>query len=198
MSKNSNVKTLVGTAILTAIVVILQTFASSIHIGPFSITLALVPIIIGAIVFGPWSGALLGAAFGAVVTWAVITGADVGGYLMFQQNPVVTVIVCILKSTVAGYLAGLVSRICSGKGKMTLGTVLAAIICPVCNTGILSIAMITIFGDLVMGWAQSAGHTSLIGYIIIGVVGLNFLVELAINIVFVPTVTHVIKAIRKA
>ena len=197
MVKDYKIKTLVGTAILAAIVVILQTFASSIHIGPFSITLALVPIIIGAIVFGPVSGAVLGAAFGMVVTWAVITGADVGGYLMFQQNPAVTVIVCILKSTVAGYLAGVVSRICSVKGKMTLGTVLAAIICPVCNTGILSIAMITIFSDLVMGWAQGAGHTSLISYIIIGVVGMNFLVELAINIVFVPTITHIIKAIKK-
>ena len=182
MAKDNKIKTLVGTAILAAIVVILQTFASAIHIGPFSITLALVPIIIGAVVLGPLSGAVLGAAFGAVVTWAVITGADVGGYLMFQQNPAATVIVCMLKSTVAGFLAGVISKVCSSKGKLTLGTVLAAIVCPVCNTGILSIAMITIFKELVMGWAQGAGHASLIGYIIIGVVGINFLVELLINL----------------
>ncbi len=193
MNQSSKTQKLVGTAILAAIVFVLQTFASSIHIGPFSITLALVPIIIGAIVFGPVSGAALGAVFGAVVCYAVITGADVGGNLMLQQNAAVTLIVCILKSTIAGYVAGIIAK----KVKGTVGTVLAAIACPVCNTGILSLAMIFVFKDLVASWAALAGFSSSILYIIVGVVGLNFLVELAINIVFVPTITHIIKAVKK-
>lgn len=195
---NSKTQKLVGTAILMAIVVVLQLFASSFRIGPFTITLALVPIMIGAIIYGAAAGAALGAAFGAVVCWAVITGADIGGNLMLQQNAVVTILVCILKSTVAGYVAGLVSGSLARKGKTTLGTILAAILCPLINTGILCCAMLLVFGELVATWAASAGFGSNLSYIILGMVGLNFLVELAINIVFVPTITHIIKAVKKA
>lgn len=195
---NSKTQKLVGTAILMAIVVVLQLFASSFRIGPFTITLALVPIMIGAIVYGAAAGAALGAAFGAVVCWAVITGADVGGNLMFQQNAIVTVLVCILKSTVAGYVAGAVSKALSKRGKTTLGTVLAAILCPLINTGILCTTMLLVFGELVSAWAAGAGFGNSLSYIILGMVGLNFLVELAINIVFVPTITHIIRAVKKA
>lgn len=195
---NSKTQKLVGTAILMAIVVILQLFASSFKIGPFTITLALVPIMIGAIVYGAAAGAALGAAFGVVVCWAVITGADIGGNLMFQQNAVVTVLVCILKSTVAGYVAGIVADVFTRRGKITLGTVLAAILCPLINTSILCITMLIVFGELVATWAAGAGFGNNLSYIILGMVGLNFLVELAINIVFVPTITHIIRAVKKA
>ena len=82
-----NVRKLVGAAVLAAIIVVLQLVVSSIHVGPFSITLALIPIIIGAIVYGPGTGAGLGAVFGLVVCYAVVTGADAGGFLMFQEKP---------------------------------------------------------------------------------------------------------------
>ncbi len=193
----SKTNRLVGTALLMAIVIVLQAFASSIRIGPFSITLALVPIIIGAIIYGPLSGALLGAAFGGVVLYAVITGADVGGNLMLQQNALVTALVCIIKSTAAGYISGLVAKAFTKRGKTTLGTVLAAILCPIINTGILCITMLIVFSDLVSSWAQGAGFSSNISYIILGMVGLNFLVELLINLIFVPTIAHIIKAVKK-
>lgn len=200
MNQKNTTFTLVGTAVLAAVVVVLQLFASAIKIGPFTITLALVPIIIGAIVFGKGAGATLGAVFGAVVCYAVITGADPGGYIMFQQNAAATLITCVLKSTLAGFLAGYAAQLISGtklKNKSTIAAISAAIICPVVNTGILSIAMITIFNDLVSSWAVAANYSSAIGYIILSMVGVNFLVEMAINIVFVPAITHIIKAIKK-
>ena len=61
------IQRMVVTAILAAIVAVLQLVAGSIRVGPFTLTLSLVPIIIGAILYGPWTGALLGAVFGAVV-----------------------------------------------------------------------------------------------------------------------------------
>lgn len=198
MNQTSKTSKLVGTAILMAIVVVLQSVASSIRIGPFTITLALVPIMIGAIIYGPISGASLGAAFGAVVCYAVITGADIGGNLMLQQNAIITILVCILKSTVAGYVAGIVAGAFAKCGKLTLGTVLAAVLCPLINTGILCVTMLAVFGELVATWAQGAGFSSNISYIILSMVGVNFLVELLINIVFVPTITHIIKAVKKA
>ena len=66
MSKKFNVQTLVGMGILTAIVIVLQGLASAIRFGPFSITLVLAPIIIGAALYGWKAGAWLGFVF---VSW---------------------------------------------------------------------------------------------------------------------------------
>ena len=58
---------LVGTALLTAIVVVLQLVGGAIKIGTFSISLVLMPIVVGAALFGIWSGAWLGLVFGVMV-----------------------------------------------------------------------------------------------------------------------------------
>ncbi len=193
-----NTRKLVGAAVLAAIVVVLQLVVSGIRIGPFTITLALLPIIVGAIVYGPVTGAALGAVFGLVVCYTVVTGLDQGGFLMFQQNPVVTLLVCVAKSTVAGFVSGAVYRACEKGGRGRLGVVLAAILCPVCNTGILCIAMVTVFQQLVGQWAVAAGSASLFGYIVAGVVGVNFLIELALDLVLVPVICRILRAVKRA
>ena len=48
---------LVGMGILTALVIVLQTFASGFKIGTFSPPLSLIPIIMGAVLFGALAGA---------------------------------------------------------------------------------------------------------------------------------------------
>ncbi len=192
---------IVVTAILAAIIVVLQTFASSIKIGPFSITLSLVPIMIGAILYGSAVGAILGAVFGAVVCVSVVTGVDVGGFIMFQKLPVLTLFLCLLKSTVAGFASGEVYKafkklkLFSGKGNP--GVILAAIVCPVCNTGILCVGIFAFYRDIAIGWANSNGYDSLLLYILVGMVGINFLMELLINIVLVPVIVRVVKAVKK-
>ena len=78
---NSNGKTrrLAGLALFTAIVVVLQLLGSFIKVGPFAVSLVLIPIVVGAAVYGVSAGAWLGFVFGVVVTIAVVTGADQGG-----------------------------------------------------------------------------------------------------------------------
>ncbi|MBQ8416968.1 MAG: ECF transporter S component [Clostridia bacterium] len=191
------VRQLVGTAILAAVIVILQLVASGIKIGPFTITLSLIPIILGAILFGPVSGAVLGAIFGGMVCVAVVTGADPGGHLMFQQNPVLTLFLCVLKSTVAGLVAGLVWKLFQKMKKPTVGVVVSSILCPVCNTGILCIGILAFYHDLVTGWALGNGFANAFAYVILGMVGLNFLVELAINIVLTPVILRIISIVKK-
>ena len=109
---NSNGKTrrLAGLALFTAIVVVLQLLGSFIKVGPFAVSLVLIPIVVGAAVYGVSAGAWLGFVFGVVVTIAVVTGADEGGYIMFSARPVMTVLVCLIKGTAAGYVAGLLYR----------------------------------------------------------------------------------------
>lgn len=195
--RNTKVQQFVGTAILATMVIILQIIASFVTFGPFAITLALIPIIIGAVVYGPKSGAVLGGAFGVVVCIMVVSGKDIGGHMMFQLHPIITLTVCMLKGILAGYLAGLVSRALSKCKKNNLGTILASIICPICNTLILSVAMLTIFGELVNSWALGEGYTSTIKYIILVVLGTNFLLEFSINIIFSPIIIRIINAVKK-
>ncbi|MBE6671498.1 MAG: ECF transporter S component [Ruminococcaceae bacterium] len=198
MEKNkSKIQSIVVTAILAAIIVVLQTFASGIHIGPFTITLSLVPIVLGAVLYGPFQGAFLGAVFGVVVCVAVVTGADAGGFLMFQELHVLTLFLCVLKSTVAGFVAGLIFKLL-GKKNTYVGIAVAAVMAPICNTGILSIGMLLFYRELITGWAIGAGYSSALLYVILGVVGINFIAELVINVVLTPVIVRVIRAVRKS
>ena len=51
--KKTDTKRLVMTAFLVVIVVVLQYMGSFIHLGTFSVSLVLVPIVIGAALYGP-------------------------------------------------------------------------------------------------------------------------------------------------
>ncbi|MBQ5840818.1 MAG: ECF transporter S component, partial [Clostridia bacterium] len=74
MSKNQ-AKTLrmVELALLAAIIILLQQIVIPLP-GGLTLSLVLIPIVVGAVLFGPASGALLGGVFGVVVTLLVITG----------------------------------------------------------------------------------------------------------------------------
>ena len=174
----SNAKTntykLTGLGILTAIIVVLQVFTTFVHFGPFSITLALIPIVVGAAMYGKGAGAYLGAVFSVVVVIMCITGGDVGGAMVWAANPIMCIIMCMLKGTVAGFLAGLMYELLQEKNKL-LGVILAALISPIANTGIFIIGMLLFFKDTLAAWA---GGSDLLTYIIMGLTGINFLIEL--------------------
>ena len=193
----SNAKTntykLTGLGILTAIIVVLQVFTTFVHFGPFSITLALIPIVVCAAMYGKGAGAYLGAVFSVVVVIMCITGGDVGGFMVWSANPVMCVIMCMLKGTAAGFLAGLMYQLV-GKKNQLLGVILAALISPIANTGIFIIGMLLFFRETLASWA---GGSDLLTYIIMGLTGVNFLVELGVNIVLSPIVVKIIDAVRK-
>ena len=60
MSKNNNTQKIVGLGLFTAIVIVLQLMGSFIRFGTFSISLVLVPVVIGAALYGAGAGAWLG------------------------------------------------------------------------------------------------------------------------------------------
>ena len=192
----SNAKTntykLTGLGILTAIIVVLQVFTTFVHFGPFSITLA--PIVVGAAMYGKGAGAYLGAVFSVVVVIMCITGGDVGGAMVWAANPIMCIIMCMLKGTVAGFLAGLMYELLQEKNKL-LGVILAALISPIANTGIFIIGMLLFFKDTLAAWA---GGSDLLTYIIMGLTGINFLIELGVNLVLSPIVVKIIEAVKKS
>ncbi len=194
MSKSTRVLT--GTAVLAAVVLILQFALGSIQIGPFTITLTMVPIIVGAALYGWATGAILGTIFGIVVVIQVITGAaGAGSTMMLELNPAATIIVCILKGMMAGLVAGLVADKL-GKKNLWAGVLVAAIVAPVVNTGIFCIALVTIFGDLAKLWAGEASSVAM--YILTSIVGVNFVIELLVDIVLSPIILRIISAVKKS
>ena len=192
-SKKANTYRLTGLGILTAIIIVLQVFTTFVRFGPFSITLALIPIVVGAAMYGKGAGAYLGAVLGVVVTIMSATGGDVGGFMVWSANPFLCAVLCVLKTAAAGFLAGLLYRLVAGKNK-TIAVILAALISPVTNTGIFIIGMLLFFKDTLAAWA---GGSDLLTYIILGLTGVNFLVELGVNVVLSPIVVKIIDAVKK-
>lgn len=185
-----NTRAMVGLGVLTAIVVVLQFVASAIKFGPFSITLVLAPIIIGAALYGWQAGAWLGAVFGVVV----LLSGDAAAFLAI--NAPGTIITCVLKGALAGAAAGLVYKAIEPKNA-TLGVITAGIVCPVVNTGVFLIGCLLFFLDTVKEWGAGAGYENVGAYFLFGFVGLNFVVELAINLVLSTAIVRILSIIRK-
>ena len=187
-------KALVGMAIFTALVVVLQHMAGIIKIGPFSPSLVLIPMVIGAAVYGVKTGAWLGLVFGIVVLIGCITGTDMGGNAMWVFNPAVTAVICIGKGVAAGLLSGLTYRALQHKNQL-LATVAAAIVCPVVNTGLFCIGAVAVFRPILEQWA---GGADLVSHVFMGLIGVNFLVEMGINVVLSPVVVRILHAVKVA
>ncbi|WP_209343249.1 ECF transporter S component [Flavonifractor sp. AGMB03687] len=194
MRANEKTRRLTGLALLTAIIIVLQVVASFVKFGPFSITLALAPIIIGAALYGASAGAWLGGVFGVVVFIACVAGWDVGGNILFTANPFLTCVLCIVKGALAGLVAGVAFRAIEGRSPMA-ASITAGVLCPVVNTGIFCIGLTLFFHDTLVAWA---GGTDLVYYIIFGLTGVNFLLELAINLVLSTVIVRVVGARKHA
>ena len=137
-------------AILTALVVVLQLVGSFIHFGTFSISLVLIPIVIGAATCGPLISAWLGLVFGVVV----LVSGDAAFFLQF--NAPATVLVVLLKGVACGFLAGLVYRLIERFNRY-VAVVVAAIVCPLVNTGVFLLGCLLFFMDAVSVLAEGAG-----------------------------------------
>ncbi len=191
--QNPKLKRMVSIALLMALVVVLQFVSSMIPtVGGFTFSLVLIPIVLGAAAFGPAAGAVLGTTFGAVVYINCITGADMGGAMVFQANPLICFAVVMAKGMLAGVAAGYVYRWLKDRNGY-LAMVAAAVVCPVVNTGVFIACMLTFFIDVLAAWAEGG---EIAGYILTGLVFANFLPELIINLVFSPASQRILKATR--
>lgn len=194
-AKQMSAKTLVMGAVMTALVIILQYLGSFIKLGPFSISLVLIPIVIGTATCGKGIGAWLGFVFGIIV----LLSGDAAAFL--TVNAPGTIITVLLKGTACGFISGLAYECMYKllKGNSYFSTVAAAIVCPTVNTGIFLLGCLVFFMDTITGWAEAAGLGSGVAhYMIFGLVGGNFLVELAINIIFSPIIVRIINVVKKS
>ena len=158
-------------AILTALVAVLQFLGAFIHIGPFSVSLVLIPIVIGAALCGWQIGAWLGLVFGITV---------------------------LLKGIACGAAAGAVYKLFERRGRY-IAVIIAAVVCPIVNTGIFLIGCAIFFIDTLAGWASATSFGGdIVRYMLFVLVGGNFLFELVSNILLSPAAVRIIDAATKS
>ncbi len=181
---------LVLTAFLTAIVGVLSYFGGFIKIGGLaSISLTLLPVVLGGALLGPKTGAWLGAVSGAVF----FLTADAAFWLSLSVFG--TILTVLVKGTLAGLGAGIVYRLLEGRNRY-LAMLAGAAVCPVINTGIFLLGCLVFFFDAVTAMATEAG-SSVFAYLIVVFVGLNFVFELAVNLLLSPALLRVIDLGKK-
>ena len=186
-------KVLVGMAIFTALVVVLQVVATALgRLGLTPPSLVLVPIVIGAAAYGNKAGAWLGFVFGVVVLLAGIMGMDAFTAGLFGANPFATALICLGKGTLAGLAAGVVFRVLQHKNQV-LATVAAAIVCPVVNTALYLLGASTFFREYLDG--AEMGWMAFVGALFVAIM-VNFILEIVINIILSPVIVRILK-IRK-
>lgn len=203
MERNSNrakIMKMTTLAILVATVLLFQFLGSFIKIGPTSITLVLVPIVLGGILLGPSSGAFLGLIFGAMTLWAGISGTDAFTNILFTSQPYATTAICIGKAVLAGFIPALAYRAVSQINKI-FATFLAAALAPVVNTGVFVLGALFLVNETLTAnlGAFGAEGMTLVYFVIIGCAGFNFIGELIANLILSPvitTVTDVVSGMR--
>ncbi len=201
--RNTNQKILhmVQLSMLIALVVVLQVISAMIPPigGVVSITLTLVPVVVGAILFGVKGGAILGFAFGLIVLINCITALDPGGNVLWNVNPFFTLLICFVKGIAAGVVPAVFYKLVkgsveSGKGRKYGAALVAALSAPIVNTGLFVCGMFLFFKDTLYAWA---GDTAVFTYILLVLAGINFLVEFMINIILTPAIVRIVDVVGK-
>lgn len=189
-NRKKQIEKVVLGAIFTALVVLLQYLGAFIRFGPFQVSLVLVPIVIGAAMCGAGIGAWLGFVFGMVV----LINGDAAPFLAIDVFG--TILTVLLKGTACGLCAGLVFNAVEKFNKY-VAVVVAAIVCPIVNTGIFLLGCIVFFMDAIREWGLSGGFDGTFQYMILGLVGGNFLFEIASNIVLSPVIVRFLHIVKK-
>ena len=202
MARRTNQSTLKITqlGILFALVIALQSIAS---FGFINICLCLIPITMGAMLFG-WKGGLaLGTTFGVVALFWGIVGKDIFTQFLFQANPFMTIVICLVKGAACGVVPALLYKWLSGidvlgKGKNIFASVVASISAPVANTGVFALGSLIIMDDV----TAVAADLGLVAenfavLLFVGLISFNFFIELAINVVFSPALGRLVAILEK-
>ena len=151
--------------LLTALVILLQVMGSFIRFGPFSVSLVLIPIVIGAATCGPYIGAWLGFVFGL----AVLLSGDAAAFLVISVPG--TILTVLAKGILCGLLAGVTYRLLA-KWNTYVGVFAAAIVCPLVNTGVFLIGCRLFFWDTLITWAAATPFgNNMLAYVFGGLVG---------------------------
>lgn len=180
---------LVGIGLLTALVAVVYFLTMGITVGPFNITFALIPIVVGAALYGWAAGGWLGLVFGAMV---LFTG---GANAFLMINVPGTIITVLVKGAAAGLVPGLIYKALENKNRWA-ATICAAAAAPIVNTGIFLLGCLAFFMDTISEWAAGVGVENAGVYMVTAFVGVNFLVELGANLLLSSVIVRIVDIVK--
>lgn len=174
-------------AILSAVIVVLQLIGTFVKLpGGISLNLTLIPITLGAIVLGPWAGLFLGFVCGVVILVGGLTGADPFTFALLQLQPVMTVVICLSKTMLAGLCSGFVHRALEKKHPFA-ATVVSAVVTPFVNT-VLFLVLALLIADSVVSVLGNPAYENVLVLFVTTFVTTNFVIELVLNLILTPAV----------
>lgn len=196
-SSSVRIYQMVLTAILLAIITVLHFTGAAIPAFGTKISLVLIPIALGAMLIGPVAGAVLGFFYGLMVFISLgVMHMDPFTGFLFDHSPIMTALICTVKTTAAGFLAGWIYRLLSKKSSL-LGVFVAAALVPTVNTGIFVLGCLIISGTIDAYIAHNAMGVSAVYFVIILCAGINYLLELAVNLILAPALERIIRIVGK-
>lgn len=195
-SSHSRILKMVLLAFFAALIIVLQLFSGYFKIGPVSISLVLIPIVIGGIISGIGGGAFLGGVFGVICVIMGLSGMDGGTLMLLEINPFLTVLIAIGKGILAGAAGAAVFKLFMKLfgGKVYPSALLASAVVPVVNTGLFFVSAYLVFKDTLIAWAGGSA-TTFFG-IFAALFLINFVVEFALNVVVCPVVATLLSSNR--
>ena len=182
--KNDSIKKITGVAILLAIEIVFQVIGNLITLpGGISINLSLIPIALGAILFGPLAGAFLGFMNGILVLFAPATQS-----LFFVYAPIGTIITCLSKCTIAGLIAGFIFKWINKKNFL-LAAIIASILVPIINTGIFALCALSIILKAIDN--MNVNGVNMFRFLFLILITWNFVLEISITTILSPVISKI-------
>ena len=175
--------TLIG--LLTALTAVLSYIKIPV-VSTATITLVLPVVVIGSILCGPIVGAWL------TVIPAITAIPEAA--LFMTYNPFGTVLTLLLKGVLAGFAAGMVYKLLANNHSR--GAVFAsAAVAPVINSGTFVLGCYIFIWPELVELAEQNGVG--VGLLLFGLAGMNFIIEIILNIVLCPAIIRIIDIAKK-
>ena len=178
-------KRIVSIGLLTALTAVFSMIKIPVA-STATVTLVLPIVVIGAALYGPIVGAWL-----TVIPTITSFGEAT---LFLTYSPVGTGLTLFLKGILAGLCAGLIYKALSKKHPLGAVTC-AAVVAPVVNSGVFVLGCYVFIWDELMALAEANGVG--IAVLLLGLVVVNFVIELILNLVLCPTILRVIQLVSK-
>ena len=173
-------RTIAEYAIFIAIVLVMRiTHLTSIPVGPLVMTLAMIPIAIGAMLLGPLGGAILGTVYGFTSLYDAMTGASAMTGVFFQLSPLLTIILCVVIRGFVGAATGWLFQLFKKLDKHRIWCYFAGgLAAPMLNTILFMGYIVLVFyqTDFIQNLVAIKGAVNPLMFIIL-VVGIQGLVE---------------------
>ncbi len=151
-------------------------------IGPLKMSFLPVPVAVGAILMGPWQGAILGAAFGLCSLWDAVSGASIMTNAFFAISPVHTVILCVGMRALMGLCVGAIFQLLRKVDhKRIISYYASALAAPLLNTVFFMGHIVLFFyqTDYIQNLVSTKGAANPFMFVIL-LVGVQGLIEMVV------------------